>query len=49
MDMEEEGMENAAETIESLARENERLRVILLAKACRDLDELIGKLEAMVG
>ena len=39
-------MANAAETIERLARSDERLRILLLAKGCKDLNELIQKLEA---
>ena len=39
-------MSNAAETIEKLARSEERLRILLLARSCKDLDELIQKLEA---
>lgn len=41
-----EEMATAAETIERLAREAERLKIIQLAKQCKDLDELIRKLEA---
>lgn len=40
-------MANAAETIEKLARETERLQLLELARSCKDLDELIKKLEAM--
>ena len=41
-----EEMATAAETIERLAREAERLKIIQLAKQCKDLDEFIQKLEA---
>ena len=41
-----EEMATAAETIERLAREAERLKIIQLAKQRKDLDELIQKLEA---
>ena len=40
-------MANAAEVIEKLAREAERLQLLELARSCKDLDELIKKLEAM--
>jgi len=40
-------MANAAEVIEKLARETERLQILELARSCKDLDELIKKLEAM--
>lgn len=40
-------MSTAAETIEKLAREAERLQLLELARSCKDLDELIKKLEAM--
>ena len=40
-------MANAAEVIEKLAREAERLQMLELARSCKDLDELIKKLEAM--
>ena len=40
-------MANASETIERLAREAERLQILELARGCKDLDELIKKLEAM--
>ena len=40
-------MPNAAEVIEKLAREAERLQLLELARSCKDLDELIKKLEAM--
>lgn len=39
-------MANASETIERLAREAERLKILQIAKQCKDLDELIQKLEA---
>ena len=39
-------MANAAETIERLAREAERQRIILIAEQCKDLTELIEKLKA---
>ncbi len=39
-------MANAAEVIEKLAREAERLQILELARECKDLDELIKKLEA---
>ena len=42
-----EEMANAAEVIEKLAREAERLQLLELARSCKDLDELIKKLEAM--
>lgn len=41
-----DGMATAAETIERLAREAERLKIIQLARQCKDLDDLIQKLEA---
>ena len=40
-------MANAAEVIEKLAREAERLQMLELARSCKDLDELVKKLEAM--
>ena len=40
-------MANAAEVIEKLAREAERLQMLELARSCKDLEELIKKLEAM--
>ena len=40
-----EEMSTAAETIEKLAREAERLQILELARGCKDLDELIKKLE----
>lgn len=40
-------MANAAEVIEKLAREAERLQLLELARNSKDLDELIKKLEAM--
>ena len=40
-------MPNAAEMIDKNAREAERLRILLLAQECKDLDELIEKLKAM--
>ena len=40
-------MANAAEVIEKLAREAERLQLLELARSCKDLDELVKKLEAM--
>jgi len=40
-------MANAAEVIEKLAREAERLQLLELARSCKDLDELIKKLESM--
>lgn len=39
---------NAAEVIEKLAREAERLQMLELARSCKDLDELIKRLEAML-
>lgn len=39
-------MATAAETIERLAREAERLRILEVARQCKDLNELIAKLEA---
>ena len=36
-----EGMSTAAETIERLAREAERLKIIQLAEDCKDLKELL--------
>ena len=41
-----EEMANAAETIERLARESERLKIIRLAEECKTLEELIQKLKA---
>ena len=41
-----EEMATAAEVIERLAREAERLRIVQLAEECKDLDELIEKLKA---
>lgn len=41
-----EEMATAAETIERLAREAERLRILEIARQCKDLNELIAKLEA---
>lgn len=41
-----EDMANNGETIERLAKNEERLRILLLAKSCKDLNELIQKLEA---
>ena len=43
-----EEMANAAEVIEKLAREAERLQLLEVARSCKDLDELIKKLEAMI-
>lgn len=43
-----EEMSTAAETIEKLAREAERLQILELARSCKDLDELIKKLEATI-
>ena len=40
-------MANAAETIERLAREAERLKIIQLAEECKTLEELMEKLKAM--
>ncbi len=40
-------MANAAEVIEKLAREAERLQLLELARNCKDLDALVKKLEAM--
>ena len=40
-------MANAAEGTEKLAREAERLQMLELARSCKDLDELVKKLEAM--
>ena len=40
-------MANAAETIERLAREAERLKIIQLAEECETLEELMDKLKAM--
>ncbi len=40
-------MANAAEVIEKLARESERLQLLKLAHDCKDLEELIKKLEAL--
>ena len=40
-------MANAAEVIEKLAQEGDRLQLLELARSCKDLDELIKKLEAM--
>ena len=40
-------MANAAEAIEKLAREAERLRLLELARECKDLDEFIEKVKAM--
>lgn len=34
-------MANAAEVIEKLAREAERLQLLELARSCKDLDELV--------
>lgn len=45
---EEMDMATAAEVIEKLARENEQLRLLVLAKSSKDLDELIQKLTAIV-
>lgn len=42
-----EEMANAAEVIEKLARESERLQLLELARSCKDLNELVKKLEAM--
>lgn len=42
-----EEMANAAEVIEKLARESERLQLLELARTCKDLNELVKKLEAM--
>ncbi len=44
---EEMKMPNAAEVIEKLAREAERLKLLELARSCKDLEEFIEKLEAM--
>ena len=41
-----EEMGNASETIERLAREAERLRILLIAKQCGSIDELVRILEA---
>ncbi len=40
-------MANAAEVIEKLAREAERLQLLELARSCKTLEEFIAKLEAM--
>ena len=40
-------MPNAAEAIEKLARENERLQLLELARECKDLNEFIEKVKAM--
>ena len=40
-------MANAAETIEKLAREAERLHLLEMARTCKDLNEFIEKLEAL--
>lgn len=40
-------MANAAEVIEKLAREAERLQLLEMARGCKDLNELIEKLEAL--
>ena len=40
-------MPNAAEVIEKLARESERLLLLELARNCKDLDEFIEKVKAM--
>lgn len=40
------GMSNAAETIEKLAREAERLQLLELARSCKNLEEFISELEA---
>ena len=37
---------SAAELLEARAREAERLRILLMAKECKSLDELIEKLES---
>ena len=42
-----EEMANAAEVIEKLAREAERLQLLEMARGCKDLNELIEKLEAL--
>ena len=42
-----EEMPNAAEVIEKLAREAERLQLLEMARGCKDLNELIEKLEAL--
>ena len=43
-----EEMANAAETIEKLAREAERLQLLEVARGCKDLDEFIKKLETAI-
>ena len=43
-----EDMANAAEVIERLARSDERARILLMAKGCKDLEELLQKLEAQM-
>ena len=40
-------MPNAAEVIEKLAREAERLQLLEMARGCKDLNEFIEKLDAM--
>ena len=40
-------MANAAEVIEKLAREAERLQLLEMARGGKDLNELIEKLEAL--
>ena len=40
-------MANAAEVIEKLAREAERLQLLEMARGCKDVSELIEKLEAL--
>ena len=40
-------MRNTAELIDKNAREAGRLRILLLAQECKELDELIEKLKAM--
>lgn len=39
-------MATAPEIIERLAREAERLKILQIAQQCKDLNELINKLEA---
>lgn len=42
-------MSNACETIERLAREAEQRKLLEIARSCKDLDELIEKLNALIG
>lgn len=41
-------MPNASETIERLARESERRRILEIASECKDVQEVIEKIKALL-